>query len=327
MKRYPHPTGAPGQERCFVGLLAVSLVAGCASNGDAKIAAAGRDKQSDTTIRLADAARESGDFARCPVGLYRKVLARSPNDVEILLAIGDTQLEGRSAGAAYDTFNKALQLEPKRADAHVALGRIQLMLHRPNQAEVEFTAALALQPDQCESSQRRWHSARSGWTAPRSASRLRQRACPISRRPRIAQQSGPFAGAQRVSTTPPSTNFPRFRLNPEQRPEFCQNLALALGLQGNTAGAARILHADLNEEAVSDNLRYYEAISRTRSATICALSACLSGPAEKKRDKRRSGNPPEQTVGPKSVGAVRRAAALDPALWKCISTDLNPINI
>jgi len=54
-------------------------------------------------------------------------------------------------------------------------------------------------------------------------------------------------------------------------PRMRQNLALALGLKGDATNAARILRADLGEDAISTNLQYYEAVRGIGAASSTSV--------------------------------------------------------
>src|SRR6185437_5369469 len=52
----------------------------------------------------------------------------------------------------------------------------------------------------------------------------------------------------------------KLSLEPGSTPRIRQNLALALGLKGDDQAAAKLLHADLDEQSVAGDLRYYAAV-------------------------------------------------------------------
>src|SRR5207244_4438459 len=54
----------------------------------------------------------------------------------------------------------------------------------------------------------------------------------------------------------------KLALDPAATPRMRHNLALALGLKGDEAAAAKIAHADLDENTIGENQRFHAAIRR-----------------------------------------------------------------
>ena len=71
-----------------------------------------------------------------------------PNDIEALVALGDSLLAANRAGEAADRYRAALELDPNNIGALLGVGSILLGADRPDAAGPVFDRILALSPDQ-----------------------------------------------------------------------------------------------------------------------------------------------------------------------------------
>jgi Flp pilus assembly protein TadD len=227
--------------------------------GDQKSAAnAVANESAQSLAQLGDAARRSGDLPSA-VELYRKSLTRDPQQLSVWLALGNTLVVGGDAQEAAEAFNKALGVSPQSVDAHLGLGRVFIAQRKPNQALVEFNAALAIDPkspqayndvgvglDMLEKHGEAQTSYAKGLAlAPDSVALRNNYGLSLAI---TGDYNKAVAELSRLSLEPGST--PRVR----------QNLALALGLKGDDKAAEKLLHADLDEQSIEGDLRYYAVL-------------------------------------------------------------------
>jgi len=138
---------------------------------------------------------------------------------------------------------------------------------------------------------------------------------------RAPQQSGPFPGDQR-RLRQGRCELSHLSLEPGAIPRTRQNLALALGLKGDTQGAAKLLSADLDQQTVSDDLRYFPPFAglrkahrnRARLSPAAAASLTVPGAAVTASPRNslpdRSIEPASQTIAlPQRVEVASVAAA------------------
>jgi Flp pilus assembly protein TadD len=254
-----------GGELRQVGLLLIAglALASCANVTGASVtqrADAARDQGSQSLVRLGDAARQTNDLAGA-VKLYRNALIESPDQVDVLLVLGGTLFQGGDHAEAIESYNKVLTLAPQRPDAHLGLGRVYLAEYKPNQARVEFTAALQADPRNVQ------------------AFNDQGVALDMLGQHFDAQQSYMKGLAFAPDNTALRNNLglslaisgnydqavvelSNLSLEPGSIPRNRENLALALGLKGDTQGAAKLLRADLDEQTVSGDLQYFAAVRR-----------------------------------------------------------------
>lgn len=269
-------------KRVAIILLSGLALASCASVTTPPKGDTARDQRGQSLIQLGDVARQSSDLAGA-VKLYRTALTGNPDQVDVLLVLGGTLFQGGDNAEAIESYNKAMTLDPHRVDAHLGLGRVYLAESKPNQARVEFAAALQTDPKNIQafngmgvaldmSGQHfdAQQSYRNGLAfAPDNSS--------LHNNLGLSQAiSGDYDKAV--------VELSHLSLEPGAIPRTRQNLALALGLKGDAQGAARLLRADLDEQTVNRNLRYFAAVRQLTQSSgewnlpVLAATASLSVP-------------------------------------------------
>ncbi|MFZ3235528.1 MAG: tetratricopeptide repeat protein [Stellaceae bacterium] len=78
---------------------------------------------------------------------YRRVLRKTPENVEALSLLGVIAHERGHHEFAIQLLSRALANRPDFADAHLTLGRAQFALGRPDEAAASYRRAIALNPD------------------------------------------------------------------------------------------------------------------------------------------------------------------------------------
>lgn len=108
---------APG-DPTLTAQLAVVLVAQDKAEALPLLQKLHQDHPEDNAISrmLAEVLAEAGDFAASD-NLYVKLLAASPNDVDLLIGHGQNLVRQRDYTAAFTVFDRATQLDPTSADA------------------------------------------------------------------------------------------------------------------------------------------------------------------------------------------------------------------
>jgi len=301
-------------------LLTALALASCAGMTGLASSNAALDQSSQSLVQLGDAARQSGDLAAA-VQFYRNALTENPNQVDVLLVLGGTLFQGGDYGEAIESYNKVLTIAPQHADAHLGIGRVYLAQHKSNQAQVEFTAALRADPKNIQALNDlgvvfdmlgRHSDAQQSYTnglelAPDDTALRNNLGLSLA-------LGGDYDKAV--------VELSRLSLEPDSIPRIRQNLALALGLKGDAKGAERLLRADLDEQSVRDDLRYFAALRRlNRSSSVqkpptvaaadssaSPVAAIVAAPPNQLPGKRAELAPPTKPL-PRPVEVASVAAA------------------
>ena len=248
-----------------VGLLLMTglALASCASV--TQRADAARDQGSQSLVRLGDAARQTNDLAGA-VKLYRNALIENPDQVDILLVLGGTLFQGGDHAEAIESYNKVLTLVPQRPDAHLGLGRVYLAEYKPNQARVEFTAALQADPRNVQAFNDQG-VALDMLGQHFDAQQSYMKGLAVAPDNVALRNNLGLSLAISGNYDQAVVELSNLSLEPGSIPRNRENLALALGLKGDTQGAAKLLRADLDEQTVSGDLQYFAAVRRLAQST------------------------------------------------------------
>lgn len=223
---------------------------------------------------LADAARRSGDLQGA-VELYRKSLTRDPKQLDVWLALGDTLLAGGDTQEASEAFNKALGISPQNADAHLGLGRAFMAQRKPNQALVEANAAIAIDPNA-------FQAYNDTGIALDMLEKHAEAQASYVKGLAIAPDNVALRNNYALSLAITGNydkavaELSKLALEPGSSPRIRHNLALALGLKGDDQAAEKLLHADLDEQSVAGDLRYYAALRQLNGKGVQADAAGAS---------------------------------------------------
>jgi tetratricopeptide (TPR) repeat protein len=100
--------------------------------------------------KLGDAQAASADATQIrqlqTLAVLNVRLARSPQDVELLLARGDVFHEMRQWERAIANYDRVLQIDPQNATAHAKRGAVAFAREDYQQAVAECTAAIGIEP-------------------------------------------------------------------------------------------------------------------------------------------------------------------------------------
>ncbi len=289
----------------FIVLVAGGLaLAGCATpNPDDKGKAALADPKQ--LLRLADASRESGDYAAA-IRLYQKAIDQHGDGYEARMGLGSALAGAKNFDEAEEAFKTAGRMQPGRVEPNLAVGRLDLSRHRPAEALIALDAALILAPDipaawddkgialdMLERHEEAQQCYRNGLArAPNDRTILNNYGLSLA-------LSGNYGESQKLLTElvqePGATSRNR------------QNLALALGLQGDIADAKAVARTDLDEASVANNLRFYEAARQApipKQAAVLPVSPLPQAAAP---------DAPAASPTPAETPAAAPAAPVDPA--------------
>jgi len=226
----------------------------------------------DTLMKLADQARESGDLGTA-AGFYQRAHEMDPGSIQPLLQLGSIWAAMHQPKSAADAWQAALAIDPANTTALRGFANAKIQSGDPAGAISPLQTAARLQPD--------WRVQNSlgvadDMLADHAAAQAAYRAG-LGLAPGNLQLTsnlglslalgGDFAQAlpmlEKAAQDPTAT--------PRQR----QNLALAYGLSGNDQKAAQFLKVDLDPAMVQANLGYYEYLRllHDRKAVATAIGA------------------------------------------------------
>ena len=238
-------------------LTAASLLtlAACASPSGKSVGVPRGDAVS--LMSLAETTASAGDAAAA-VPLYRRAHVLSPEDPAPLIGLGETL---NSLGAyieANDAWTKALALAPSDPDALSGFGITLTGLNQPHLALSRFQSAIALRPsaraynglgvayDMLGEPENAQSSYRTGLGIdPAHIGLTSNYGLSFALSGRYSEA---IAMLERAATMPGATVRHR------------QNLALAYGLAGEMEKAAQMARADLDEQAVLQNMAFYSTL-------------------------------------------------------------------
>ncbi len=241
-------------------ILAIGLIAGCASSGrlDVQPVVSQHGTDTDTDLHIAESALEGGD-TDLATNLFEKALKADPQSQAAQLGLADAMYQKGDlarAGMLYAQVNAAAPADPR---AQLGLARVALRERRLDDAAARYRALVAAHPDSAAAAEGlgtvldlqgrhgdaqavyrealRQHPEVQGLTTDLGLSLI------LSQRAR--------EGANVLLD---------IAALPDAPPQARQNLALAYGLLGNSEAAKRILVADMPAASADDDLRFYEAV-------------------------------------------------------------------
>lgn len=241
-------------------LALIFLTAGCTvggASGDLAKTTTFESAAWSKLVDLGDRSRASGEPTTA-LQFYRQAHMQAPDEPLPLILIGETLIEVDDPLEAAAAFRGALDLQPGRTRALLGLGGALIRLDQPLAALQQFEVALGQNPDDV--------AALSGAGVAADLAGERERAQAYLRRG-LEQEpdsvtllnnlgyslilSGDYREA--ISLLEMATALP------EATAQHRQNLALAYGLAGREAEAARMIRMDFGDGEVARNLTYYRA--------------------------------------------------------------------
>ena len=237
-------------------LALAAVLGGCAMNPPEKFAAS--DLETDVSQTLSKSAAKSrarGDLVAAAT-LYRHAHAAAPERAAPLISLGQVLLASGAPKDAAEVFRKALLIEPNNSEALRGLGNTMVAIDQPELAIGHFDQAMVLAPsdprlfnglgvanDLLGRHAQAQKLYRSGLSyKPKNTALLTNLGLSLT-------FAGDFDAGIAVLRD--------LAIAPQATPHHRQNLALALGLAGRGADAAKIARADLDDRSVRANLAFY----------------------------------------------------------------------
>lgn len=263
-------------------LLCVLLLSGCAAGGPqggGNLDGGGTANRpsgsiSETTLfDLAAQMRADGDL-RTAVGFYRRAILLDPGDIKLYLGLGDTLLAAGDANQAAETFRVALKHAPGNPEAEAGLGAALVSLDKPANAIEVLNKAVKAKP-----SARGYAALGVAWDLlDNSAAAEKNFHAGLTLAPNDLGLLNDLGLSQAIEGHYEAaiTTLRRVASNANATARDRLNLALALGLAGQTDDAAQVARIDLDDRAVQVNLTYYAEL---RTLSPAARAAAILHPS------------------------------------------------
>jgi Flp pilus assembly protein TadD len=227
---------------------------------------------SDTLIKLADQARESGDMATA-AGFYQRAHEIDPRNIQPLLQLGGIWAQMRQPRSAAEAWQAALAIDPANATALRGLANAKIQSGDPAGAIAPLQTAARQQPDwRVQNSLGVAEDMLADHAAAQAAYRSGLGLAPGN--PQLTSNLG-LSLALAGDFTQALPMLEKAAQDPAATQRQRQNLALAYGLSGNDQRAAEVLKVDLDPAKVQANLGYYEYLRllHDRKAVAAAIGA------------------------------------------------------
>ncbi len=221
----------------------------------------------NSLMRVAATTLAQGEYATA-AGLYGRAHELAPDDVEPLLALGDTLRRMGAPAAAADSSRAALALEPRNVTALRGLGAVLVEMDQPELAIARLELALDIAKDhRVYNSLGVAHDMLGDHSAAQVYYREGLELTPNNLQ--IANNYGlslALVGEHGAAIA----MLEKAVQDPAATPRIRQNLALAYGLAGRRDAAERMAALDLDEAAVANNLSYYDLLRQTGDSSMTA---------------------------------------------------------
>ncbi len=219
-------------------------------------------------LRVAHATKARGDLATA-VGLYRRAHELAPNLPEPLFHLGFTLNQAGATTQAAEAFRRALVLDPDNPEALRGLGLAYLNRNQIELALNQFYRALDVEEDVrlynaigvAYDMMGDHHGAHTHYylgleVDPQNVSLRTNLGLSLA----LAGYSG---DAVRLMDS--------VARDPRATPQHRQTLAMAYGLAGDMSSAAKTAAMDMDDAAVQEHLRYYQALRTRRKRQTAAF--------------------------------------------------------
>ncbi len=282
------------------------LLAACSGPIEAQNGEINADSAS--LMRVAERTRAAGDSVAA-VPLYQRAAKLVPENPAPLIGLGETLNELKAYREAAEIWTKALALEPANVAALTGYGTALTGLNQPHLAQVKFETALAIAPapglynglgvvyDMLGEAAQAQANYRAGLAlAPDDLGLANNLGLSLAL---SGQYDEAIVLLERAVTLPGVTVRHR------------QNLALAYGLAGDGARAARINRLDLDEQRVLQNLGYYQVLrSMIDHAAKVAAVGSLGSPGVLATSADGAALPPRRNAPRQAAGSASASGAL-----------------
>lgn len=229
-------------------------------------------------MHLAQASMDAGDQAAA-ISIFRRLAREYPFSIKPRIALGEALLAANAPQEAERAYEGALKLKGNSYQALAGQGRVELALHQPAEALIYFERAVKAKPDDTAAQNGRAVSLdQLGRHDEAQAVYLDL----LARDPSNSRVRNNYALSLALAGKyDDSTDIlTGLAAAPDAGPRIRQNLSLVYGLAGNDGQAAHVGRMDLDEEAVANNLQYFQSLRHVESP-IAKGSALLSPSSER----------------------------------------------
>ena len=264
-----------------LGLIAVALLAmvsACQAPAPADPAQQLADsaKRISDTLRLAVVTQQDGNFTAA-VGLYRKLLDDGADSVQVRLGLADSLLGTADLDGALAQYNIAATMAPRDPKPELGLGRVYLVQKKPASALASYDIALQDDPQNLVALNGKG-VALDLMSRHEDAQRVYRQGLAIDPTDRDIRNNLGLSLVFSKKYQEAVTVLTTLAQDPDATPRNRQNLALALGLEGDKSNAEMVASRDLDSADVANNLRYYDYI-RTGGDADAVTAQPLGPPA------------------------------------------------
>ena len=246
-------------------------------------------------VAMAREAAESGQSGTA-ADLYRRALARQPTNADAAVGLGDALLARRDPQQAAEAYKLVLNGDRPNPAAARGFARAMLALNRPETALAQLEQADKLQPD----------AQTLNVTGVALDTLGRHADAQMAYRQALALAPGDRSVRSNLGLSlalggSPDEGIAMLRELAEGSGSGArarQNLALAYGLKGDSATAARLSRLDLDEDDVRNNLALFAALRGVDGAAAAAAIPSVVVPPREPAVPPRQPAPPEAKRGP-----------------------------
>ena len=222
----------------------------------------------EETSKVADAARQSGNFSTC-AELYGKVIAQGVDTIDVHLNLGECLLGSGNINGALSEYKLVENRAPTDARGQIGMGRLNLVRRQPALALAAYSRALGAAPGN--------PVATNGMGVALDLLGRHADAQATYRRGLAANPDDRTLRNNLGLSLVFTKNYDEavgiltaLAEEPEATSRNRQNLALALGMQGDTTDAKMVAAHDLDDSSVENNLRYYDYMRGTSDLSVPA---------------------------------------------------------
>jgi len=243
-----------------IALAVLATVSGCQAPAPADPAQQLSDsaKRISDTLRLATVTQQDGNFAAA-VGLYRKLLDDGANSLQVRLGLGDSLLGTGDLSGAVEQYQVAATLAPRDPAPELGLGRVYLVEKKPASALASYDLALQDGPQNLVAFNGKG-VALDLLDRHDEAQRVYRQGLAIDPSDRNIRNNLGLSLVFTKKYDEAITILTTLAQEPDATPRNRQNLALALGLDGDKNNAQMVASRDLDSADVANNLRYYDYV-------------------------------------------------------------------
>ena len=231
------------------------------------------------TIKVADAAREAGNF-QTAVDLYRKAISQGADSLEIHLNLGEALLGTGDINGASTEYKLVENRAPTDVRPEIGLGRLNLVRRQPAVALAAYNLALQDAPGNLVATNGKG-IALDLLGRHLDAQAVYRRGLLSSPDDRTLRNNLGLSLVFTKNYDEAVSILTALAQESDATARNRQNLALALGMQGDRTDAKMVAAHDLDDVSVENNLRYYDYMRG--SPDVPAVDHFLAAPPAPQR--------------------------------------------